>query len=157
MSTAGARAASSICRQDGDYLKISAVWMDIEAIESWYRGKPDVVMQVKKSLNDNVTGQFYYSPDRSQHGKWVFTNDFLFNWYSSVEELVFVWVEEDDRGDPTTYKIEYDKFKIEVPINVHDIVMWNPPYNFNSCPDGPKGNQELSGGAIKWEITSYRF
>lgn len=131
--------------------------MDIDAIESWYRGKPDVVMQVKKSVDASITGQFYYSPARNKDDQWVDTNDFLFRWkFDDFPEIVFVWIEEDDRGESTTYKIEYDKFKLEIPIQVHDIVMWNPPYSYDSCPDGPGDTQELSGGAIKWKIKSYR-
>lgn len=158
-SQAGARVAASTsgCRQDDDYLKVTSVKMDIDAIESWYRGKPDVVMQVKKSVDASITGQFYYSPARNKDDQWVDTNDFLFRWkFDDFPEIVFVWIEEDDRGESTTYKIEYDKFKLEIPIQVHDIVMWNPPYSYDSCPDGPGDTQELSGGAIKWKIKSYR-
>lgn len=152
----GARMAS-ICRQEGDYLKISSVRMDIDAIESWYRGKPDVVMHVRKAVNDVTSGQFYFSPERNKDDQWVDCNVFLFNWYSTIPELVFVWIEEDDRGEDTNYTFEYDKFKLNIPTQVHDIVMHNMPYHFDSCPSGLDGTQELSGGSISWKITSYRY
>ncbi len=135
---------------------------NLSAVESWISGAPEFRLYVYGaeesgfSLEAKMVYNNLFEPNKRDdvNNKWWSVNTRLFNWYNSLEPIVyFYWIEENGGlFDPEASSIKIDNVTIPVPLLLksNDKVIGSYPVSMGEC----FGSEVYGGPVLRFTIST---